>query len=275
MPTEEELNALHWQTFRAAPLALLQQRSLIFRQTGNAANGGPCTVAGARHLDAVGRNQAAGVEVSLDYAHGTAVSALTTTPGGDGSTWWFPYIERGVGECDVSVDVPVGTIALTAGMNGCSLRLYLNAALGIIKFCHDNNGQYADDRAYAARGFYHLLSVNAGTLERGSPEQNVNNYWTNALAGPASGLYFICMKTQPRCWTVFQSVVVGGRRETRIPRFMRSTLVRVIHPFTGNQAHNGVVAKVDIPLERSLPRSLDELDLPAQTGLQRPRRHSI
>lgn len=248
MPTEEALNALHWQTFRVAPLGLLQQRSLIFRQTGTSASGGPCTVAGARHLDAVGRTGALDVEVSLDYTAGTAVSALTTTPGGDGSTWWFPYIERGVGECDVSIDVPVGTIALTAGMNGCSLRLYLNPALGIIKFCHDNNGEYADDLAYAARGFDHLLSVNAGTRTRGRPEQNVNNYWIDELAGPATGLYFICMKTTSTCWTVYQSVAVGGRREERIPRFLRATQVRVVHPFTGQQRHNKVVATVELPL---------------------------
>lgn len=246
MPNEEVLNLLHWRTFEAAPLELLNQRSLIFRQTGVSNRGGPCTVAGARHLEALGHNGARNMNVSLEYAPGTAVSALTTTPGGNGTTYWYPYIERGVGECHVNYDVAVGTTALTAGMNGCSLRLYVNPDLGILKFCHDNNGMYADDAAYAAKGFQHLQSINAGTRIRGNVTQNINNYWLPAMDQPASGIYFLCRKTKHLQWKIYQSVVIGGRREQRTPGLLsRST--QVVHRFTGGQSYNKVVAVVDIP----------------------------
>jgi hypothetical protein len=246
MPSEEDQNLHHWRTFGAMPPDLLRRRSLIFRQLGASNRGGPCIVAGGRHLDALGSNGGVNLNVSLEYASGTAVSALTTTPGGDGSTYWYPYIEKGVGECHVNYDVRVGTTALTAGMNGCSLRIYVNPNLGIIKFCHDNNGLYADDAAYAAKGFQHLQSINADKRMRGHPTQNINDYWEAAISGPASGIYFICKKTAPMQWTIYQSVVIGGRREESTPGlFRRST--RVVHPFTGRQNYNRIVVVVNIP----------------------------
>jgi hypothetical protein len=262
MPSEEDLNSHHWLTFGAAPLSLLAQRSLIFRQLGASNLGGPCIVAGGRHLDAVGTNGATNLDVALEYESGTAVSALTTTPGGDGTTYWYPYVETGVGECDVSYDVPLNTTALTAGMNGCSLRIYVNPAKGLIKFCHDNNGLYADDAAYAAKGFQHLQSINADDRMRGLPAQNVNDYWEAAIRGPASGIYFICMKTAAMQWTIYQSVAIGGRREERIPGVFRAS-TRVVHPFTGRQSYNKVVVVVDIPpltgARRSSAATTDDL----------------
>jgi len=249
-PSEEEENLIYWRTFEAMPLGTLKQRSLVFRQLGVSNVGGPCIVKGDRHVDALGRNGDKNVEVSVEYGMGTAVSALTTTPGGDGATYWYPYIESGVGECDISYDVRVGATALTAGMNGCSLRIYVNPRQGLIKFCHDNNGLYADDAAYAAQGFQHLQSVNADNAAhkmRGEPSQNINDYWKPELIAPAAGIFFICKKTAPLQWTIYQSVAIGDRSEVKVERFLRPSKAEVVYPFRGRQNHNEIVAFVNIP----------------------------
>jgi hypothetical protein len=247
LPSEEESNQHYWRTFEVEPLAVLRQRSLIFRQSGVSNQGGPCIVTGATHLDALGSRGAGNVKVSIEYEEGTRVVALTTAPGGDGTTYWYPYIERGVGECDISYQAAVGTTALTAGMNGCSLRIYANPARGLVKFCHDNNGEYADDARYAAQGFIHVQSVNANSRMRGDPSQNINNYWEDAMDFPQSGVFFICMKTSPTQWSVFQSAVIGSRRETAVKDWLGNTTWTTVHPFSGGQRYNKVVVVVDIP----------------------------
>ena len=248
--SEEEENLIYWRNFEAMPLGTLKQRSLVFRQLGVSDVGGPCIVKGDRHVAAVGRKGDNNVEVSVKYDVGTAVSALTATPGGDGTTYWYPYIKRGVGECDISYDVRVGATALTAGMNGCSLRIYVNPSRGLIKFCHDNNGLYADDAAYAAEGFQHLQSINADNAAhkmRGDPSQNINDYWKPELIAPAAGIFFICKKTAPLQWTIYQSVAIGDRNEVKVERFMRLSKAEVVYPFRGRQNHNEIVAFVNIP----------------------------
>jgi hypothetical protein len=278
MPSEEEMNHHHWRTFGVEPGAVLNQRSLVFRQLGSSNRGGLCIVEGGRHVDAVGTS---GIDkhrtVEVEYAQGTAVAALTVRPGdGDGKTYWYPYIEKGVGECDIDYDVAVGTTALTAGMNGCSLRIYVNPVHGLIKFCHDNNGLYADDAAYARQGFQHLQSINADKRTRGEPAQNINDYWTPEINAPATGIFFICRKTSAMAWTIYQSVAIGGRREIITERVLRPNLTKVVHPFSGTQMHNKVVAVVNIP-PRTRAATTD--NLPDQrvpvTGAMRQRAATI
>ncbi|CAN7291610.1 hypothetical protein LJR029_004721 [Caballeronia sp. LjRoot29] len=247
--SEEEGAVNAWRVFQSAPAGALTNRSLIFRQLGASNLGGPCIVGGGRHYDALGLTGERNITTKLDYEHSTAVSALTVTPGGNGNTYWYPYIPGAVGECDVDYDVPVGTIALTAGMNGCSLRIYANPPAKTIKFCHDANGMYANDAAYARTGFQHLQSINADKRTRGEPEQNINDYWDPALfTHPASGLYFICRKTAAMEWTIFKSVVVNdGIDKVFNKRWDGRSADVWTYKFSGQQRTNGEVARVKIP----------------------------
>ena len=143
----EKQQALHdWLTFLAAPVATLGNRSLCFYTLGAVA-GGPCKVEGGE----LAEKQTVPPPNRLEstFAAATRVSALKVITGASGPTYWFPYVMRGVGECEIDHAAAVGTVALTAGMNGCSLRIYQNVATGRLKFCHDNNGDYADHAAFS------------------------------------------------------------------------------------------------------------------------------
>jgi len=153
-----------------------------------------------------------------------------------------------VGECNISFDAPVGTVALTAGMNGCSLRLYVNASLGILKFCHDNNGNYANDAAYALKGFDHLQSINATAQTRGLLTQNINGYWKAMYNTPGTGVFFISVKSGPSEWKIYKSVVIGNFRTEIIKGgLFSSNKTKFIQTFSGNQGENGLMATVAVP----------------------------
>lgn len=213
MPDEAQASYYRWLNFLADPGTVSTQTSFMLNQNTMAGRSGRCTVEGCKLVEATGVAQANHVTVVATCTPGTQVSALNVKPGGNGASYWFPYLDRAVGEVDISYHAPVGTVALTAGMNGCSLRIYANARLGVLKFCHDNNGLYARDDGYAQKGFLHVLSVNADARERGVDAhgnalhgRNVNNYWQPNFDSPGSGVFFISIKTGADRWSVYQTV---------------------------------------------------------------------
>jgi hypothetical protein len=277
MPTAVESNYAAWLTFLASPVAALRQRSFVFAQDGVSAEGGPATVSGCEHVDIVSVNGALNATMRTEYEIGTRVSALKVKPGGNGSVYWYPYIMAGVGECNIPYDVPDGVVALTAGMNGCSLRIYANPDLGVVKYCHDNNGQYAIDATYAARGFQHVLSVNAGDRERGTTAQNINNYWADEYYSPGTGVYFIAQKTAPLQWTIYRSVALGNYRNSVTKKLFGPDKIEMIYTFRGSQRDNGQVTIANLPVAaRAAPtvaRTME--DLPASAAAGRGRRGSF
>ncbi len=246
--TDKDVAYYSWLQFLADPLGTLGRVTLIFREEGVLNFSGSCIVSGELHANAVNKSLSPQNVFEQVYTGTTVVASLTTKPGGNGAAHWFPYVDSGVGECNISYDAPVGTVALTAGMNGCSLRLYVNTSLGIVKFCHDNNGNYADDAAYAAKGFAHLLSINASARTRGLPGQNINNYWRGAYDNPGTGVYFISVKTGPTQWSIYKSIVIGSFRTEIIPGgIFSSSKTKFIQTYSGNQGENGLAAVVNTP----------------------------
>ncbi len=236
-----------WLQFLAAPLGTLHNVSLVLRESGTLNFSGPCIVAGELHASAVSNSLSPQNVFEQRYVGTTNVASLNVSPGGNGMVHWFPYVDRGVGECNIPFHAPVGTVAITAGMNGCSLRLYVDTRLGIVKFCHDNNGNYADDAAYLAKGFDHLLSINAGTRTRGLPAQNINNYWRTAYDSPGTGVYFISVKTGPSQWKVYKSIVIGSFGTEIVRKVFSSNQTKFIQTYSGNQGDNDIAATIDIP----------------------------
>lgn len=237
-----------WLQFLADPLGTLNRVSLIVRNPATQNFSGSCIVAGEVHADAVTKRVLQGHIFETVYSGTTNVASLNVAPGGKGATYWFPYAQSSVGECDIDFHAPVGTVALTAGMNGCSLRLYVDTRLGILKFCHDNNGLYADDVAYHSKGFDHLFSINADMRTRGLPNQNINNYWKVDYDSPGTGVYFISVKTDPARWTIYKSVVIGSYATEIIPAGTFSKRkTKVTQGYSGNQGENGLVGIIDIP----------------------------
>jgi hypothetical protein len=60
--------------------------------------------------------------------------------GNGGSDYFFPWVNRGVGEVKVSKGVPDGTIVVTGGMNGCSLVVTDTGTHYV--FYHDADSRY-------------------------------------------------------------------------------------------------------------------------------------
>ncbi|WP_370980435.1 hypothetical protein [Agaribacterium sp. ZY112] len=58
----------------------------------------------------------------------------------DGSDYFFPWVNRGVGEVSVPINQPNGTIVTTGGMNGCALQV--NRDGDNIIFYHDADNRY-------------------------------------------------------------------------------------------------------------------------------------
>ncbi len=277
MPTGAESNYAAWLTFLTSPVAALRQRSFVFAQDGVSADGGQATVSGCEHLDIVSVNGALNATMRTEYEIGTRVSALKVRLGGNGSVYWYPYIMAGVGECNIPYDAPDGAVALTAGMNGCSLRIYANPDLGIVKFCHDNNGQYAVDATYAAHGFHHVLSINASNRERGTAAQNINDYWLDEYYSPGTGVYFIAQKTAALQWTIYRSIALGRYRNAVTKKLFGPDKIEMVYTFRGSQRDNGQVTVVNLPVAaRAAPtvaRTTD--DLPTGAGVVRGQRGSF
>jgi hypothetical protein len=245
--SEKEQATHWWQTFRAAPAETLAQVSLVFFTLGPVA-AGACTVEGST----LSEKQPVAPPNKLEntFAARTKVFALKVTAGGDGTTYWYPYVERGVGTCDVPHAAATGTIALTAGMNGCSLRIYQNIATGDLRFCHDNNGKYVDHNALTAAGFRHLLSVNAEARTRGLPAENINDYWVaDFQAHPYSGVFFICVKSGAAEWKVYLSAAVAdfANRIEKEHWYSTTTYTVFTNHYSGAQQHNRLVATLAIP----------------------------
>ncbi|MCD4727333.1 MAG: hypothetical protein K8R46_06715 [Pirellulales bacterium] len=130
--------------------------------------------------------------------------------------WFFPYRQK-VGSCVVPVGEPEGTIALTGGMNGCSLHVYKHG--GSFYFYHDTNGAFLANMNPAGDRVCHVpYRSYAGPLEIGSNMAKelckTNKYY----------VYFqhtlVCVKIDGR-WKVFvtgiHSYGVTGKHSTFAP----------------------------------------------------------
>lgn len=213
---EKQRAMLNWLTFLASPAGLLTNVSLSIYTGFAGVAPGLCTVEGGEITEL--QPVRAPERLEYTFAPGTKVSALKIVAGGDGHSYWFPYVMLGVGECEIPKNVPVGTVALTAGMNGCSLRIYEHTAFDLLKFCHDNNGNYVDHDALVRRGYHHLLSVNASARTRGLPAENINNYWHGDFdAHVNSGVYFISVKSAANEWKIYKSAHMAHRRFELVP----------------------------------------------------------
>lgn len=252
---EKQRALLNWLTFLANPAGTLTNTSLSIYTAFAGVAPGLCTVQGGEldELQPVAPPQ----RLERTFAPGTKVHALKIASGGTGDAYWFPYIERGVGEVDIPKNVPVGTVALTAGMNGCSLRIYEHTAFDLLRFCHDNNGNYVDHDALTARGFHHLLSVNASARTRGAAIENINNYWhTDFDTHLNSGVYFISLKTGANEWKVFKSAHTANRRFELVPARWMSKSYTIVHDhYEGSQRHNGLVTTLAIPVAAPVVRT--------------------
>jgi hypothetical protein len=260
-----------WRSFVADPAGTLGEVTLVFRDglgRGDKGFSGSCVLAPELHAAAVAGKQQMGIEFVQVYAPRTRVAAFNVQPGGNGATYWFPYVETGVGTCDIPFDAPVATVALTAGMNGCSLRLYVDTARGLVRFCHDNNGEYARDAAMARDGFAHLLSINstaAAVKQRGAAAENMNNYWNDDLyGGPQCGVFFISIKTAAAQWSIYRSVVLGNIRRPIIPAtFFAPAFTRCVQSFFGAQTENAVQTQVAIPPRAAAAAAVAAAAIPA------------
>lgn len=57
-----------------------------------------------------------------------------------GSDYFFPWVNRGIGECELPLNAPEGTIAVTGGMNGCAFHATRDGAK--LRFYHDADNRY-------------------------------------------------------------------------------------------------------------------------------------
>ena len=82
-----------------------------------------------------------GGAVTLQESQQGGVTRLTLRPGG--TDFFFPWVNRGVGEVTVPINQPDGTIIVTGGMNGCALQVNKNSSNLI--FYHDADSRYLGD----------------------------------------------------------------------------------------------------------------------------------
>jgi len=170
--------------------------------------------------------------------------------------YWYPYLSiasyggtfEGAGEVTIPSNAETGTVAVTATMNGCSLRIYQNIITHDVKFFHDNNGTCVRHVDLEIDGWVHLISVNSENTaqkKRGREDKNLV-YWHASYSNAASAC-LICSKSENRSWKIYKMVADMGIGESKVIAdswLPYKTHTEWFYTWKNTLATNGLIANV-------------------------------
>lgn len=120
-----------------------------------------------------------------------------------GSDYFFPWVNRGVGEVSVPINQPNGTIVTTGGMNGCALQV--NRSGNNLIFYHDADNRYLGD----------LKQPQGRQLCRIEPNQYMKIPYGQTIVeeNPRAGLSYlyqlICVRHDGKWKVTYYGIILG------------------------------------------------------------------
>lgn len=141
-----------------------------------------------------------GGKVSITESDKNGITRLTLAPGG--TDYYFPWVNRGVGEVTIPINQPDGTVVVTGGMNGCALQVNRDGASLI--FYHDGDSKYLG----------RLKQPKGNELCRIEPDLYMKVPYGETLAkqigGGAAYLYQMIFVRHAGKWKVMYSGIIIG-----------------------------------------------------------------
>ena len=142
-----------------------------------------------------------GGPVTLKATAEAGITRISLAP--KGTDYFFPWVNRGVGEVEVPVGAPDGTIVVTGGMNGCSLHVTRDDK--VLRFYHDADSKYLAD----------FKRAKGDKLCRVEPSlyMKIPAGKTIVEENPKEGLAFLyqmlCVRHAKRWKVVYSGIIIG------------------------------------------------------------------
>lgn len=133
---------------------------------------------------------------------GAGVTRITLKAGG--TDYFFPWVNRGVGEVEVPDNAPNGTIVVTGGMNGCSLHVSQDGDKVI--FYHDADSCYLGQGKFAAARGNKLIRVEPKTYMKIPYGQTI----VEEMRDGSAYLYqMLCVKHGGKWKVCYSGIIIG------------------------------------------------------------------
>lgn len=142
-----------------------------------------------------------GGPVTLTEKNEKNVTRLALANGG--SDYFFPWVNRGVGEVSVPINSPNGTIVTTGGMNGCALQVNRHGNSLIFYHDADNNSL---GRLKNAQG-QQLCRVEPSLYMKIPYGETIVN--ENPRAGLAYLYQLVCIRESGKWKVIYSGIILG------------------------------------------------------------------
>ncbi len=158
------------------------------------------------------------------------VTRITQNPQGGVEAFYFPWVNRGVGEVKVPLGMPDGTLVVTGGMNGCAIEVRKQDDQLI--FYHDGDNQSLGEGKVVQPIGVRLCRIEPDQyMSENNGEKEVRKDWERNIQGTSYLYQMLCVRHDKRWILVYSGIIVGPGISTPIIRSFNPGESKVLAKF--------------------------------------------